>query len=317
METAKKFELHYYLNDDSHSMDAIINNKCEAELLAVAYEVIATLDLDVTIDVEALLEGGIKDIWNFVGDNGTQIAVIISVLALLVSLAPSTDSELVDLQKEETKLSIEEKKLTIDKLKNDLKQNEVSNETIESSINALNNNYKVATRKSNFYKALSQYNKVTKIGVTPLDYEGTPLTDETIIHRDSFKKFILISHDLKPKTVDEAVIEIVAPVLKEGRAKWKGIYEKEHISFTMGDGEFKNSVLSKRLSFKNGSAILCVLLIHKKLDETGEVTITGYTVDTVLENIDSGNSVETQQGKQYRFTKKQRDDQKELFDDDA
>lgn len=315
MDIANKLELHYYLNDSSHTMDAVVNNKCEAEILAVAYEAISVLSLDVSIDVEALQKGGIKDIWRVLGDNNAQIALVVSVIALVLSQVPNIDSDLTELQKEETKLSIEEKKLTIEKLKNELKEDNVSDETLKSSVIIINNNYKIVTRKSNFYKTLSQYNKVSQIGITTLNPNNVPLSDETIIKRKDFKNYILISHDLKPVTDADAVIEIVAPVLKEGRAKWKGIYNKEHISFTMGDNEFKNSVLSKRISFKNGSAIACVLLIHKKLDETGEVVTSGYTVETVLDNIDSGASTETEQGKKYRFTKKQRDDQRELFDD--
>ena len=62
MITAEKFEIHYYLKDGSHSMDAVVKNKCEAELLAVAYEIIDLLDLDVTINAEALREGGVKEL---------------------------------------------------------------------------------------------------------------------------------------------------------------------------------------------------------------------------------------------------------------
>lgn len=250
MDIANKLELHYYLNDNSHTMDAVVNNKCEAEILAMAYEAISVLNLDVSIDVEALQEGGIKDFWRVLGENNAQIALVVAVIALLLSQVPNIDSELTDLQKEETKLSIEEKKLSIEKLKNELKENNVSDETLKTTVNIINNNYKILTRKSNFYKSLSHYNKVTQIGISTLNDNNVPVTDETVIKRIDFKNYILISHDLKPITEVDAVIEIVAPVLKEGRAKWKGIYNKEHISFIMGDNEFKNSVLSKRIFLK-------------------------------------------------------------------
>lgn len=34
MSFGEKLELHYYLNNGSHSMDALVRNKCEAEILA-------------------------------------------------------------------------------------------------------------------------------------------------------------------------------------------------------------------------------------------------------------------------------------------
>ena len=62
MTTATKFELHYFLSNDIHSIDAILRNKCEAELLAIVYEAISIMGLDVTIEAEALQEGGSKRI---------------------------------------------------------------------------------------------------------------------------------------------------------------------------------------------------------------------------------------------------------------
>ena len=38
-EMADKLELHYYLNNESHVMDALVRNKCEAELLAIIFDV--------------------------------------------------------------------------------------------------------------------------------------------------------------------------------------------------------------------------------------------------------------------------------------
>jgi hypothetical protein len=78
------------------------------------------------------------------------------------------------------------------------------------------------------------------------------------------------------ETIDTAVIEIIAPVLKEGNYKWKGIYDGLPISFWMIDAEFKNSVFQKQLTFQHGSCINCVFNIQRKFNEIGEVKITGY-----------------------------------------
>lgn len=49
----KKFSLHYFLDDNSHSMDARIRNQCEAHFLTLAYEAIEILGFDLPIEAEA------------------------------------------------------------------------------------------------------------------------------------------------------------------------------------------------------------------------------------------------------------------------
>jgi hypothetical protein len=72
MSFGEKLELHYYLNNGSHSMDALVRNKREAEILAIIQEISTVLSLPVNIESEAFREGGLKEIWRFVGKhNGT------------------------------------------------------------------------------------------------------------------------------------------------------------------------------------------------------------------------------------------------------
>jgi hypothetical protein len=110
------------------------------------------------------------------------------------------------------------------------------------------------------------------------------------------------------------MIEIVSPVLTDGRAKWKGILNEEPISFSMNDTVFRNSVTSKEKAFKNGDAIICELTIHKKLNELGEIIVSGYVVEIVLKNIESGMFKETSQGRASKQTKKYIAGQKYLLD---
>ncbi len=313
MDSPSRIELHYFFQDNSHTMDALVRNRCEAEFLAIAYEAISELGLNISIDSEVFKEGGLREIWKMMGQNNSQIALIVSVVALILSQVPSTDAELVDLQKQHLQLSIEEKKLTIEKLQKDLKEGKVTSEMISSSVNVVDQSYKVLTRKSNFYKTLSLYEKVTQLGVSKIDSDGLYVSEESIIPRSQFSRFVLSTHELKPVVDDTALIEIVAPVLKEGRAKWKGIYNDTSISFSMNDKVFKQSVLMKQAKFTNGSTILCVLSINQKLNEVGEIVNAGYVVDTVLEQIESGIKTETAQGRNYRFTKGKEDSQHELF----
>lgn len=314
MEFPSKFELHYYFADASHSMNALVRNKCEAEFLAVAAEVADILGIHFELDCEALKEGGIREVWKALGEHSSQIALIISTLTLIWSAVPKQDHELIDLQKEDLRLSIEQRKKALGKIKEDVENNSVTSETIESAANIASRSYKVVTRKSNFYKVLSMYEKVIKLGYSELDAEGKALCEERTVNHQDFPKFILTSHDLEPFVDSSAHIEIVAPVLIDGKAKWKGVYDGQLISFSMNDKEFKMAVISKQLSFKNGDGIVCVLHIHKKLDEIGEVVTAGYSVEVVLENVQSGMTTETAQGRRFRHTKKLQDGQSDMFE---
>jgi hypothetical protein len=309
----KKIEVHYYFNDDSHSMDALVKNKCEAEFLAVAYEVASLLGFSIELSSEALREGGLIDAWNALGSNSNQIALILSALAIIWSVVPHTDNELLDLQKEDLKLSIQEKKLSIEKINKELENNNISDEVVNKLVDLSFQNYKVVTRKSNFYKNISAYKKVTEVGFSPLDERGIVVASERIVPRSSFDGFIITSSELEPLVVESARIEIVAPVLKDGRSKWKGIYHDESINISMHDAAFREKVLSKKLSFKSGDEIICVLLIHRKLNELGEVITSGYTVEVVSEHLESGVLKETLQGRAYRQERDQRDGQADLF----
>lgn len=311
--SAEKLELHYYFNDSSHSMNALVRNQCESEFLAIAMEVAKELELAIQLESEAYREGGLKEAWKIIGKNGVQVSIFISIMALVSSRIPFSDPELDQLQKQNLRLSIEEKKLRIKKLKTELENEEVNEKTVAKVAESLETNLKVVTRKSNFYKQLNRYNKIEKIGLTALNSNGMPITDERIVLRNNFRNFIIHSHNLTPITVDDALVEIIAPVLKEGRYKWKGVYENEPISFSMNDKHFNLDVLNEVISFKHGTTIECVLSIHQKLDETGEIQITGHSVSTVIRKIDSGEELETLQGKKYKFNKKQVEAQADLF----
>src|SRR5690606_31040200 len=145
------------------------------------------------------------------------------------------------------------------------------------------------------------------------DQADNRLGVERIVGKDLFHKFFITSNELESIRVESARIDIVAPVLIEGKAKWKGIYEGEYITFAMEDCAFKKSVTSREVSFKNGSAITCVLLIHKKVDELGDIVTTGYSVEVVLDTFESGIAEETLQGRRYRHTKKTIESQNDLF----
>lgn len=313
MNIANKIELHYFFSDDSHSMDAHVRNRCEHELLAIIQELSTQLGIGIKIDSEAYLEGGLKNIWRLLGKNSSQITLILAILTILISRIPITDPEYDKLKKEELRLSIQEKHLIIEKLQKELEEGRLNESSVKMGLEVVDDNLKIVLRRSNLFKQLDNCHKVAQLGVANLDTNNRLIGEEKIVKRSDFPKFILKSNDLKSITIENAIIEIVSPVLKEGNYKWKGIYLDEPIPFSMTDKEFKEDVLNEKVSFQHGTTIECVLNIHRKLDEVGEIFITGYSVETVILKVDGQVSEETPQGKRYKYEKKQIDGQGDLF----
>lgn len=314
---ATKFELHYYFADQTHSMSALTRNKCEYELLQIINEVAFQLGIKVEIDAEALQEGGLREVWDFIGDNSSQLTVIILLLTFIVTCIPEGIKKLEELQIKETELSIEEKKLNIEKLKNDLRKNEsIEHIDLDALISDFNTHLKIIKHKSNFYSQLSENKKVIKITTNALSIEKTPIDKEKTVERKDFHKFILTTDNLPPEIDERAEIEIVAPVLKQGNYKWKGIYQDEVITFYMKDSEFKHSVIAGEIPFKSGTFLECVLEKSRKVDNFGEIIITGYSVNTVVRKIDDSEVSETAQGKRYWKNKELKSRQRSLFDSD-
>lgn len=315
MEDLTKFSLHYFLEGDSHSMDARVRNQCEAHFLTLAFEAIEVLGLDIKIEAEAMSEGGIKEWWVMFGDNAAQVTALCAIVALILSAIPDEDKELIDLQKQDLRLSIQQRSLALKSVQKDIEANAVSEATIESAGLLVNQSNKALVAKSNFYKKLVGYSKVTQLGVAAANSKGEILLQEKIVSKGAFPKFVLSTHKLKPVIDEEAVINVVAPVILEGSKvkAWKGIYKDQPISFSMNDTDFQDDVFAKKYRFASGDAICCELHKHQKLDEAGEIVTTGHSVEVVLDYIESGIVSETPQGRVKRFTKKQRDDQHEMF----
>lgn len=309
-----KLELHYYFSDNSHSMNATIRNECERELLLILKELIFSLDVEIEIDSEAFLEGGLKNWWKAFGKNSAQITLILAVLTVILSRIPVENKELVKLQIENLKLDNEIKKNELKKIKQEVKTDEdVTNEIVEKVIEKLDNDYKIIWHKSNFFKKLNFYLKVDKISTQLLDNNNKPTNPERTVFRNQFPLLIVHSDRFPPFIDDEALIDIVSPVLTKGNFQWKGIYKGQVLSFEMKDKDFKNSVLNIQVEFVNGIAIKCVLQQNRKIDEVGIIQTVNSQVLTVLEIVESNNTIETDQGKKYRKDKKESDKQMKLF----
>jgi hypothetical protein len=312
-------ELHYYFSeeDKTHSMDAFTRNKCEHELLQIVNEITLELELKIKIETEAYEQGGLTEIWTFIASDNGQITVVLSLLTLALSRIPLRKSKL---EKEDLELGIEEKKLNIELLKKELESKGIPENkiNIEKLTLILNNNNKIIKHKSNFYKHLYKYPKVKKISTTILNENKEKLNLPNFIERKDFDKFILETDNLDTIPDENATIEIISPVLKKGKYKWRGIYDKlgTVIEFNMKDKEFKDNVVEDGVPFKNGTFIDCVLEIERKIDDLGNVFNSNFSVLTVLRQHDETTSIETPQGKKYRTRKTNQNSQMNLFNGD-
>lgn len=315
MEKAEYFGLHYYLQHGSHSMDAVVRNKCEREVLAVFFEVAKQLNVRISLETYAHSEGGLKELWKAMGKYNNQLTLIVAVLAIVFSRYPASDSELEALEKEAKRLEIEKTRLEIEKLKEDSpERREHTQQAAEAIARDLQSNGKIAVRRSNYYKLLLDYHKVDSVGYNPRPTDPRPVP-ETIVPRHDFPRFILGSDKLPMETDENALIEVFAPVLTDGNYHWRGYYLGDSISFAMLDPHFKASIVAKKVHFQHGTHLRCVLNIHRKYDELGEVTITGYSVVTVLDHSETGTDfVETPQGRSYRHAKALRESQGDMFE---
>lgn len=265
--------IHYYLNDDSHSMNAFIRNNMEKDFLGFITEISKTLNVEIHIETQAYKEGGLVEILVI----ATPIACYFkeSINHIIIHYITG--------QNKKQKLENKKLELEIELLREKLKQEKSNTEIKElekqllQSYEEINNNHKIQRALSNFYQKAKNYEKIKQIGYK------IEKNKEEIVERDRFSEFILVNkNDIE--ILENVSIEIISPVLKEGKYKWKGIYENEKIDFSMGDSRFKQDVIGQKYNFSNGSVIICSLEIKNTFDDFGEKSKnTTYRVKKVYE----------------------------------
>jgi hypothetical protein len=340
---SQTLELHYYLQDGSHAMNAHIRNKCEHEALAAFQHISEMLGMSLVIETEAHAEGGLREIWKFVSkpenafaSANTALVALLAIISTIIQIwnvPPSPDKEVEAINKEILKTTLEERRLHLEKLRKELGMGGATSSTpqlpepaasspqaatlpavVASGVALFSTDVKVLSRRSNFYKNLLAYEKVTAVGLTVCPESKTQV--EKVVRHGDFSKFVLKNDKLPSETVKDAVIEIVAPVIKDAGVQWKGIFQGETIGFAMKDDAFKGMVARREISFQAGNAIRCELQIDRKLDEIGNVVITGYAATVVTDKLDDGGFTETPRGRQARFYRKFEGSQAGLgFDD--
>jgi len=290
---SNRLQLHYYFKDNSHTIDSILRNECEKEILHIYKEISNTLGLQLRLETLPTEEGGFKETWRFIGKNSVQITLIVSVATIIISRFPAENKELTKLQIENLKLDNELKIKELEKLNLDFinHDNELNRLKVVDSVELVNKNYKITWRKSNLYKKLNNYQKIDSIEVRRFK-QDEPIDEPRKIHRREFSKFILSSDDLPKLELNNALIDVISPALKRGKFKWKGFYDKEIINFLMDDIEFKTQVLRGGIHFSNSFSIEVKMTLERKINQEGNIIITNSIVNKVIASIDQGKRIE-------------------------
>ncbi|GHV40806.1 hypothetical protein FACS1894179_07950 [Bacteroidia bacterium] len=335
---ANTLELHYWFTDQSHSMDAEVQNKCERELLAIINEIAKSFNAEVVIETEPLADGGIKRWFTILlKKESTRVAFYTALITALVTGVIITpigatlseigkqviekifeDSEIKELEKEILKEKLnnlkedtESKQLEQKKVDEEIKNLRLDSEL---KIQQISVNKVIPKKKSVFYDTLEKYPKINQISITVEDKAKKAVLDEKIIQRSKFKEFIIVSDSLNPIQDEEAIIEIISPVLKKGDYKWRGIYKGQDLLFNMQSNEFKTHVQTGDIEFKNGTSINCSLEMKRKLDNDGNEIIIERNIVRVNSYFVNETPIETSEGKRHRQKQEADKRQLKLFD---
>jgi len=308
---SSNFEIHYWFNDDTHLMDAFVQNVCEYEILGIIKEVSKLFKIEMKVETEPLETGGLRRLFKLTSKENDKRSTYKSqiIIPLLVAIISTPITKLEDKVFEKYFENSELKTLKKQKLKLEV---EKLRQEIGYNIQSLDSNNVVKKKKSNFYELLEKYPKVDKVSYIFSDYNKEPLEEKTIL-RANFKEFILVTDELEPKDYDDIVIEIISPVLKNSNYKWMGIYKGESVPFTIKSKEFKDLVQSGQVQFKNGTSINCSLTIKKKIDKEGLEKITNIVVNRVNHYFQNDKPIETPEGRNHRRKKEAEKQQLNLF----
>ena len=281
-------------------MNTFVRNAIEKDFLNIINTISSLFGLEIKLESRAAKEGGFVEILDIMEAHPISSTIIASSVGYVIKqLLELIKYYLSDTHKK-NKLEKEKLELEILKLKKEFR--EINDNQLEQ---------KLARPLSNYYTKIEKYEKIQAVGF------GNTTNNECIVQRDEFKKFILIDNK-EEEMDDEANIELISPVLKEGKYRWRGIYKNKNIDFSMGDSKFKKDVIGGRYNFGNGSLINCQLYITKTYDDFGnECKNRNYRVAKVYEiKRDNLNSLYTHNGLIKRKKNfKERIKPKNLFSD--
>lgn len=296
-------EVQYFFDEETHLMDALVQNKCEYELLALIREVASRLRLRVLIETAPLTEKGIRRCFKVVlkkEHKAATAAVSIATVALVAVITAPLAASAGDAARSRIGQLLEAPAFSNTGNKRlQLQIEKLRLQTMASCENLDSSNI-IKKRRSNLFELLNRYPRISRVRFAALNGQQATVTQEKEVSRQNFGTFILTTNTLEPEEIDDVDIEIISPVLKKSNYKWTGMYQGRPRSFTMQSREFKKLVQSGKVQFKNGTSINCQLTVHKRMNNEGTERITGITIDRVNHYFENDRPVETVEGKKQK-----------------
>lgn len=287
-----QFLVHFYLDDGSHQMDALVLHACEGYVLDLFHEVGKLLDLDFRIETRAHPEGGLQVWLTLIGKHAIALGLIATVLGGLLAGGKWVVYErpLTLQQQELNELTLKKMRLELKRLETESEAKAPATEATKSLnlepppalsdvLPALEEKQKVVRLRSKFYEKLLDEQRAHAVGFATL-HRPFP-NDEKVIRRDQFASFVLDAVDLPPQTFKKVEVEVVSPVLTRKTFKWRGIFDKEVVNFEITDTDFLGRVANKKVVFQNGTTLVCDLIVSFKENEVGDIVPRSYEAEKI------------------------------------
>lgn len=291
IKNTEKIEFHFVLDDKSHAMDAKVLHACNNEILDIVNWLSGKMEIPVVIETYALGEGGLKQVWKFIGDNGQQISVLISIITLVIMLLPQKP-KMTALEEEHLLLENQKLELEIKELKNKNEGDELKPKDIE----AIQSSHEISSSKSKYYEKLMSYPKVSNIEFS-LKNNDDIIQDVFNVEYDNFVNYINDEESISDIVDESASISLICPVLVDKKYKWKGLYNNNIIDFYMNDEKFKDDIAIGNITFQAGTILNCRLITRRKMDQFKIIKITSYAVEDVGEIKNTNGNILTTRGK--------------------
>ena len=245
------FQFHYILKASGvHSMDAVVYNECEKQLISSIYYLAELFGLDkdsIVVEVLARGEGGVVE-WLRI--NVGEKVLLPVVIAILTIWAEHYFNSGLDTSNE-TKTNIESAMA--------LKE---AGFTFEEAMALVKDNPKLMDFCSKYYKSAKKDTALQKIETT-LGDEEKMIRFQSSIKAEDFSSHIV---EIRKSTnvVRGTTITIASPVLADvKRLRWHGVYNLNPISFSIEDNSFIDKVHNRQVKFEFGTTIKCDLRIEE------------------------------------------------------
>ena len=214
-------DLHYRFSDDSHLMDAFVQNKCEKAFLSLLQSIAKTSRAQITIEIEPHFEGGLINRYRIhqqrPNKKGKMPESVKVALLTAIFLAPTTivingineivKSVVSDRLKDPIRDSLEKDKLRLEIEKLQLEINEKKKEVVEdnrieqklhedsvaleiedfrSKLIKVDSNKASNASRLRFYKELAKYSKINSVSTQIANAGYLPETEEFLVEKNDF-----------------------------------------------------------------------------------------------------------------------------------